>query len=322
MTSDYLIGRVLQTIFVLLLVSIMSFTFLHLSSVDPVTARMSPEEGATLTEEQIHLLRDTLGLNDPAPVQYLKWLGRTVTGDWGWSTRTAEPVLSALASRAPVTLMLSGIAMVLAVCLSIPLGIIAAIRRNGWVDRGVTLFALSGLAMPNIWLGLLVILLFSVQLGWLPPSGYVSITENPVGSLQRMILPALVLGTSEMATLARQTRSSMLETLRQDYVQTARSKGLTEYTVIVRHALRNALLPVTTVLGFRLGNVLSGSVIVETIFGLPGMGRLAVEGIFIGDYSVTLAFVLVVALMVAFANLVTDIGYGLLDPRIQLGKRK
>lgn len=321
MSTDYLAGRLLQTLAVLFLVSILSFTFLHLSSVDPVTARMSPEEGATLTQEQIAGLQETLGLNDPAPVQYVRWLGRILVGDWGWSIRTAEPVLTALLNRAPVTLLLSGLAMVLAIVVAIPMGIIAAINRNSWLDRAVTMFSLAGLAMPNIWLGLLVILLFSVQLGILPPSGYVPFTDNPLASLQRMILPALVLGTAEMATLARQTRSSMLETLRQEYVQTARAKGLTEYRVIVKHALRNALLPIATVLGFRLGNILSGSVIIETIFGLPGMGRLAVEGIFIGDYSVTLAFVLIVALMVALANLLTDVAYGLLDPRIQLGKR-
>lgn len=320
MGLNYLLGRLVQTVLVIWLVTVGTFLFLTFSPGDPLRAQTNPEEGAFLTDEQVERAREQLGLNDPVPVQYVKWLGRISTGDWGVSSRTGEPVLEALLDRAPVTLMLAGAASAISLALAIPIGITAAIRRNSWFDRLATIGALSGLAMPNVWLALLLILLFSVQLGWLPPSGYVDPTENPWGAFQRLILPALVLGTGEMATITRQTRSSMLEVLRQDYVRTARAKGLAEYTVIVRHALRNALLPVATILGLRLGNILSGSVIIESIFALPGMGRLAVEGLFLKDYAVTMAFVMLVAIMVALANLITDLIYGFLDPRIQVGR--
>ncbi len=321
MKTEYLVGRILQTGLVVLLVSMATFFFLSVLPGDPVTVLISPENAATMTIDDIDRARERLGLNRPIAVQYLDWLGGTVTGDWGVSTRTGEPVRDALMKRAPVTLTLALFASALSLLIAIPAGIVAGIKRNSWFDRLATLWALAGVAMPNIWLGLLLILFFAVRLDLLPPSGYVSLATDPVEGIKRMILPAIVLGTAESATIMRQTRSSMLEVLSQDYVRTARAKGLRNRTVIIRHALRNALIPVTTILGLRLGNILGGAVIVETIFALPGMGRLAVQGIFAQDFPVTMAFVLLVAFVVAIANLITDITYALIDPRIQLGRR-
>ena len=321
MKTEYLVGRILQTGLVVLLVSMATFFFLSVLPGDPVTVLISPENAATMTIDDIERARERLGLNRPIAVQYLDWLGGTVTGDWGVSTRTGEPVRDALMKRAPVTLTLALFASALSLLIAIPAGIVAGIKRNSWFDRLATLWALAGVAMPNIWLGLLLILFFAVRLDLLPPSGYVSLATDPIEGIKRMILPAIVLGTAESATIMRQTRSSMLEVLSQDYVRTARAKGLRNRTVIIRHALRNALIPVTTILGLRLGNILGGAVIVETIFALPGMGRLAVQGIFAQDFPVTMAFVLLVAFVVAIANLITDITYALIDPRIQLGRR-
>ncbi|MSQ30031.1 MAG: ABC transporter permease [Dehalococcoidia bacterium] len=319
MSVRYVLSRVAQTLLVVWLVSVGSYMFLAKSPGDPLRLQSNPEEGSFLTEQQVQDTRRRLGLDQPVHIQYIQWAARTVSGDWGMSSRTGQPVLVALRERAPVTLMLAGLSATFAIALSVPLGVLAALYRNSWFDRLATVSALAGVAMPNIWFGVLLILFFSVTLGWLPPSGYVPFSESPFGSLQRMILPTIVLGTGEMASLTRQTRSSMLEVLRQDYVRTAQAKGLSQFTVITRHALRNALLPVVTILGLRFGSILSGSVITETIFALPGMGRLAVEGIFLKDYAVTMAFVMMVATLVAVSNLVTDLAYGLLDPRIQLG---
>jgi peptide/nickel transport system permease protein len=319
MSVRYVLGRILQTILVIWLVSVGSYVFLAKSPGDPLRLQGNPEDGGAFTEQQVRETRQRLGLDQPIYIQYVRWAGRTLSGDWGVSSRTGQPVLVALKERAPVTLMLAGLSALFALALSIPIGVLAGLNRNSWFDRVATVGALAGVAMPSIWSGLLLIMLFSITLGWLPPSGFVPFLQNPVDSLVHMILPVIVLGTAEMATLTRQTRSSMLEVLRQDYVRTAHAKGLSEYTVITRHALRNALLPVVTILGLRLGGILSGSVIIETIFALPGMGRLAVEGIFLKDYAVTMAFVMMVALMVSIANLVADLLYGFLDPRIQLG---
>lgn len=322
MNSRYIAGRLIQTVFIVWLVTVLTFILLTLSPGDPLQIQLeqAASSGSSMSEEQVEALRERLGLNDNIVQRYATWVEGLVTGDWGTSTRTRQPVFDALVDRAPVTIMLAMLSSAFAISVAVPVGVLAALRRNSLFDRIATIGALTGVAMPNIWLGLLVILLFSVQLGWLPPSGYVSLTDDFIGSLKHMILPAFVLGTSEMATITRQTRSSMLEVIRQDYVRTARAKGLGGYTVIVHHALRNALLPVTTILGFRFGGILSGSVIVETIFALPGMGRLAVQAIFVQDYYVTMAFVMIVAVAVALANLLTDLMYTILDPRIQMGR--
>lgn len=318
MRVEYLMSRFLQAVLVIVLASMVTFVFLAVLPGDPISQFISSDN--VMTDAQLELARERLGLNRPLPIQYLSWAGNLLTGDWGTSIRTGQPVLVALGARAPVTLYLAALATALALVIAIPAGVIAAINRNRWIDRLATLGALVGVAIPNVWLGLLMILMFSVYLGWLPPSGYVRPTEDFVGFFQRMIMPAFVLGTAQAATIARQMRSSMLEVLGQDYVRTARAKGLSERTVIMTHAFRNALLPVITVLGLRLGSIIGGSVVVETIFALPGMGRLAIQGIFANDYPVTMGFVLLVAAAVSLANFATDIAYGVVDPRIQLGR--
>lgn len=320
MNARYVLGRLWQTAIVMFLVSVLTFFFLTVLPGDPVTLLIGPENAATMTAEDIERAREELGLNDPIPVRYVEWLGGVLTGDWGTSVRTRAPVLESIENRAPVTLQLAAFAWVVSLIVAIPVGILAALARNSWFDRVSTLVATAGVAMPNFWLAILVILLFSVRLGWLPSSGYVSPLEDPVDGFKHLLMPAVVLGLAQAATVMRQTRSSMLEVMRQDYIRTARAKGLSAYTVTIRHGLRNAMLPVITVLGLRLGNLLGGSVIIETVFALPGMGRLAVNAIFTQDFPVMMGFVLLIALIVSLASLVTDLIYGFADPRIQLGR--
>ncbi len=320
MNARYVASRLWQTVIVMFLVSVLTFVFLTVLPGDPVTLLLGPENAATMTPEDIERARERLGLNEPLPVRYADWLGGVLTGDWGTSVRTRAPVLQSIENRAPVTLQLAAFAWVVSLVVAIPIGILAALARNSWFDRVATLLATTGVAMPNFWLAILMILLFSVRLGWLPSSGYVSPFEDPVAGFRHLLMPSIVLGLAQAATVMRQTRSSMLEVMQQDYIRTARAKGLSAYTVTIRHGLRNALLPVITVLGLRLGNLLGGSVIVESVFALPGMGRLAVNAIFTQDFPVVMGFVLLIALVVSVASLVTDLVYGFADPRIQLGR--
>ncbi|MDA1003753.1 MAG: ABC transporter permease [Chloroflexi bacterium] len=316
MSTRYLIGRLGQTVLVIVIVSMMTYFFLSVLPGDAVTAQIGADAGG-FTEER--LARD-LGLDKPLPLQYVDWAGRMLTGNWGTSIRTKESVLDALWARAPVTLQLTALAMVISIVIAIPVGVIAALRRNSWVDRLSTTGAVAGVALPNFWFAILLILLLSVRFEVLPASGYVDPLEHPIDALKHLLMPAVVLGMAQSATIMRQMRSSMLEVMGQDYVRTARAKGLSGYRVVVGHALRNALIPVVTLLGLRLANILGGTIIIEQVFALPGMGRLAVQAIFAQDLPVVMGFVLVVALIVQIANLVTDLSYGLIDPRIQLGR--
>jgi peptide/nickel transport system permease protein len=320
MSLQYVISRLWQTVIVMFLVTVLTFFFLTVLPGDPVTLLIGPENAATMTPEDIERAREDLGLNDPIPVRYVEWLGGIITGDWGTSVRTRAPVLESIQNRAPVTLQLAAFAWVVSLLVAIPVGVGAALMRNSWFDRGATLLATGGVAMPNFWLAILMILLFAVRLDWLPASGYVSPLDDPGESFKHFLMPAVVLGLAQAATVMRQTRSSMLEVMGQDYIRTARAKGLSSYTVAVRHGLRNAMLPVITVLGLRLGNLLGGSVIIESVFAIPGMGRLAVNAIFTQDFPVVMGFVLLIALVVSMASLVTDLVYGLADPRIQLSR--
>lgn len=319
MKLDYLINRLAQTLLTMFLVSLITFSFLAVLPGDPVTLMIGPDNAATMSAEEIELAKARLGLDKPIPVQYLTWIGGILTGDWGESIRTRRPVLESIKSRAPVTLQLAALSFAIAMMIAIPSGVVAALNRNSWFDRLSTIWAVGGVAMPNFWLAVLLILLFAVRLDWLPASGYVDPLDSPWEAAKRLILPAFVLGSAQSATIMRQTRSSMLEVLNQDYIRTARAKGLSPGAVILGHALRNALLPVLTIIGLRLGNLLGGSIIIETVFALPGMGRLAVTAIFFKDFPVVMGFVLLIGLTVPLANLLTDIAYGLVDPRIQLG---
>jgi peptide/nickel transport system permease protein len=312
----YLLRRFVGMATVLLIVSMAVFGLMNFVPGDPIVARYG--EDTTLTKEQEDALRRQYGLDKPLPIQYAAWLRGVVTLDFGRSITQRRPVSEMIAERLPVTLQVQGFAFVIILALALPAGIIAAVFRNSLLDRVVSVAALAGVAMPGFWLGILLIMLFAVKLGWLPVSGYVSLASDPVEALRFLILPALTAALGGTAAVVmRQTRSSLLEVLDQDYVRTARSKGLPERRVIFAHALRNAMLPVATVLGLAIGQLLAGSVIIERIFTIPGMGRLAVDAIFQRDFPVIQAVVLLLAGMVVLANLVTDLAYAVLDPRIR-----
>lgn len=312
----YILQRLLALVPVVLIVSVVTFAFIHFLPGDPVIALIGPEAG-TASPDVIEARKHELGLDRPLPVQYLDWLSGALRGDLGNSAVTRQEITEALSDRFPVTLHLAVASFVVAVCIALPTGILSAYKRNSPLDRILTILALTGVAMPSFWLGILLILIFAVQLQWLPPSGFVSITTDPVECIKHLILPAISLGTVQSAVIMRQVRSSLLEVFREDYVRTARAKGLNERAVTIRHALRNAMLPVVTIVGIQVSALLGGSVVTETVFAMPGMGRYAVDAIFIRDYPVVQAVVLVTALVVVLANLLTDLSYALLDPRIQ-----
>lgn len=304
--------RLIGTIPVLFLVSLLTFLMIHLTPGDPVRIML----GDDATEESIAALNRQLGLDQPLPVQYVRWLGNVVTGDLGQSIRTRQPVLEAIGTRFPVTLQLSAMSMAMAIAIGIPAGIISAMRRNSLTDVTTTTLALTGISIPNFFLGILLILLFSQRLGWLPPSGYVAFHEDPVQNLKLMLMPTIALGTTLAGVISRMMRSSLLEVLGADFIRTARAKGLNDRSTIIGHAVKNALLPVVTIIGLQTGLLLGGAILTETIFSLPGVGRLVVDSIFSRDFPIVQGVVLFLALTRVISNLLTDILYGWLDPRI------
>lgn len=299
---------------VVILVTTVVFCLIILTG-DPVRAIVGV--GETLTPKQIEIIRHELGLDRPIPVQYVAWLGKVLQGDLGRSNVNGRLVTEELKTRLPVTLQLGIAAWLFSVLIAIPAGIISAVRRGSKLDTFATVITIGGVAVPSFWLGIMLILLFGVTLGWLPTFGFVNIWDNPIESLQRLVLPAFSMGLLLAALNMRQTRSAMLEVLAQDYIRTARAKGLRELTVIWVHALKNALLPVVTLMGLQIGRLFSGAVIIEMLFAIPGMGRLLVYSIFLHDFPVVQACVLIIALAVLFANLATDLLYAYLDPRIR-----
>ena len=310
----FLIRRILQTLITLFVVSLISFTLSMVLPGDPSLAIVG-SEGAS--EEMIKSVRQELGLDQPIVVQYFKWLGALVSGDFGISIRTRAHVLALFGQRLPMTLELLALGILFALLIAVPMGIFSALRPNTWVDTAGTVIAVSGVAMPQFFLGMVLILVFSIWLGWLPSSGYVSPADNLLANLKGMILPAISLGSVVAAEIMRQLRSSMLEVLNEEYVQTARAKGVPEFQVIIRHALRNALIPVVTLLGMRIGRLIGGIVIIEVVFSLPGIGRLLMNAVLFNDFPVLQTGVLLVALAVTFLNLLADVSYSLLDPRIR-----
>jgi len=308
----YIGGRLIGTIPVLFLVSLLTFLMIHLTPGDPVRLMLGDDASA----EAIAALNKKLGLDQSLPVQYGRWLGNLLTGDLGQSIRTRQPVIEAVGSRLPVTLELSALSMAVALAVGIPTGIVAATRRNSAADIASTTVALSGISIPNFFLGIMLILVFSEWLGWLPPSGYVPFLDDPVQNLKLMVMPSIALGTALAGTISRMMRSSLLEVLGADYVRTARAKGLSERTAILGHAVKNALLPVVTTIGLQTGTVLGGAILTETIFALPGIGRLVVDSIFARDFPIVQGVILFLALTRILSSLVTDIVYARLDPRI------
>lgn len=313
----YSMRRVLQMIPVLLIITFMVYSLMLAIPGDPARALIGP--GESLDEEQLELIRQEHNLDKPVIVQYGLWLAKVMQGDLGRSTQNYRPVAEELKNRALVTLQFGAVAWVLAILIGVPVGIVSAVYRGKLIDFLATAISIVGVAIPNFWLGIMAILYFGVVLGWLPTQGYVSLADDPVEGLRHMILPAFALGITSWALIMRQTRSAMLEVLAQDYVRTARAKGMRPRTVIWIHALRNALLPVVTVFGLQTGHIFSGSVVIETLFGIPGMGQFMVQAIFARDFMSVQGAVLLMALAVLIANLVTDLVYAWLDPRIRYG---
>jgi peptide/nickel transport system permease protein len=312
--TGYIARRLLLTIPVLLLVSVIVFTLIAMIPGDPALVFIGGEAG----QEAVDALRRQMGLDRPLAVRYALWLGRVLQGDLGKSVRNGQPVLDVLLQKLPVTVELAVIAVVVAWAIAVPAGVLAAWKRRSVLDYTATTVALAGISIPNFWLGIMLIYLFAVNLRWLPPSGYVEPWIDPVRSLRLMIMPATVLGTALAALVMRLLRSSMLEVMGTEFIRTAHAKGLSDRLVIARHALKNALIPVATVMGLQLGGLLGGAVITETIFAVPGLGRLAVESILTRDYPMVQGVVLFSAVAIVFVNFAVDVAYSLLDPRIRL----
>jgi len=311
---EFLVRRAFISAVTLLIISLIVFTGVRMIPGDPARVLAGTEADAAGLEE----IREKYGLDAPLPVQYLRWLGLAVTGDLGESIRTRTPVMSMVAGKLPITAELACLSLLVAVAIAIPAGVVAAVRRNTAWDVLASGVSLCGVSIPNFWLGIMLILLVSVRLGWLPASGFVPIAEDPVGNLKRMVMPALVLGTGLAAVLMRQTRNAMIEVLSADYVRTARAKGLAQRAVVLRHALRNGLIPVVTILGLQMGALMGGAVVTEQIFVLPGFGRLIVEAVFTRDYPVVQGVVLLTAASYVLINLLVDVSYTVLNPRIRI----
>lgn len=291
-------------------ISLIAFLLANLAPGDPARLALQRQLGRQPTSEETILAREQMGLNDPAPIRYLNWLGDAITGDLGTSYRTGQPVLSSLADRFPTTLQIAGAGLLLAIVIAIPFGVFAAVYSRSPIDHSSRVIALLGASMPSYWVAYLLILFFSVNLGLLPVAG----SET----WKHAVMPALTLGIGGSASLMRLTRSEMLETLNQDYIRTARAKGLRARTLLIRHALRNTMIPITTVLGLRFAGMLGGAVIVETIFAWPGIGKLVVDAIFDRDYPMIQGFVIFMGTVFLLINLIVDLGYGLIDPRIRV----
>lgn len=309
----YLTWRLLSTVPILLLVTFLVFALVALLPGDPALMMLGEEA----PRDKLDLLRRELGMDRPFFVRYVSWLGRALHGDFGHSTRTGQPVADAILQRLPATLALTVFGAILALCISVPLGLLAAYRGGSAIDAAARAFSTLGVALPNFWLAILLIYLFALYLRWVPPSGYVSPLEDLGQSLRHLALPGIILMTPMAAIMTRMLRSSLIEVLHQDYIVTARAKGAHESRVIKLHALRNALIPAVTIVGLQVGTMLGGAVVTETVFAVPGMGRLAVDSIFSRDFLVVQGVVLVMSVGVLVTNLVVDVLYAYLDPRIR-----
>ena len=311
----YLLTRLLLTLPVLVGVSLVSFTILHVTGGDPARIMLGQEA----RPEDVSALRRTLGLDAPLLVQYGWFVGRALRGDLGQSLTYRQPVRQMIGQRLPTTLMLTGVALALSVAAALPLGVAAALRRGTGVDAAAMFVALLGVSAPTFWVALMLIFCFAYKLRWLPAAGLPGPSTGGAAVLAHLLLPGSTLALASAALIARMMRSNLLEVLHRDFMRTARSKGLAPRQVLVRHAVRNALIPTVTVVGLQLGTLLGGAVVTETVFALPGVGRLAVDAIQARDFPVVQGVVLVVAVAVTGANLLVDLAYGLLDPRISYG---
>jgi peptide/nickel transport system permease protein len=298
---------------ILLIVSLITFAMIHLIPGDPAAAIA----GLSATPEQIANIRHDLGLDEPILTQLVRWYGGLMEGDLGRSLLLGQPVLTVMAERLPVTIALSAYALVMMLIIGLLCGIVAALRQNTWIDQAAMVFAMIGISLPNFYLGLLMIILIAVELRWLPTGGYVPFFEDPVGWLATSTMPAFSLALQLAAFLARITRSSMLEVLRQDYIRTARAKGLPKRRVVFKHALFNALIPIVTSIGITVSLLISGSVVTETLFSIPGVGQLLTQAVLNRDYPTVQGGLLVTTALLVLVNIGMDLCYALLDPRVR-----
>jgi peptide/nickel transport system permease protein len=315
--TTFIVRRIILALFVLVVVTLIVFMTMRILPGDPIYMIMTTVDTSKATMEEIELVRHEFGLDRPLIVQYALWFSGVLRGDLGMSIVQHQPVINEIVRRVPITLNLSVLALLIASCIGIPAGVICAIRRGTWIDTVVTILANTGITIPIFWLGLILIYVFALQLHWLPVQGYTSPLVDLGKNIRQTIMPIFCLSIFAIASLTRQTRSSMLEVMRQDYIRTAWSKGLKERVVITRHALKNGLIPVITLLGMSLSYIIGGSVLIETVFNIPGMGRMAVNAVFSHDYPVVQGFILLIAIVVLTVNLIVDISYGWLDPRIR-----
>ncbi|HET8679876.1 MAG TPA: ABC transporter permease [bacterium] len=311
--TGYVTRRLLALLPVLLIVATVGFFLIYLTPGDPAAVMLGPDA----TDEDLQNLRAIMGLDRPLLVQLVLWYSRTLRGDLGYSIFLQRPVLQAIFERLEPTMLLTMMALAVAICIGVPAGVVSAVRRNSWVDQASMGVALLGVSMPGFWLGLNLILVFSVYLGLFPVAGYVPVQQSLAGAIRSLVLPAVTLGFGGSALLARMTRSSMLEVLGQDYVRTARAKGNREPRVIVGHALRNAMIPTVTVIGLALGGLLAGAIVTETVFALPGVGRLVISSVLRRDYPVVQGVLMFIATIYVLVNLLIDVLYVYLDPRVK-----
>ena len=312
--TAFIIRRFLILIPTFLGITLVVFAAMKLIPGDPIIALLQD----SYTEELAAELRVQLGLDRPLPVQYAIWLRDLFSGNWGTSIISRQPVLDEILQRLPITIELLILALFFALVISIPIGIVSAVKRNTMIDYGAMTFAMLGISLPEFFLGALLLIFFSLGLQWLPATGYVPFFEYPVDNLRHMVLPALTLGMTRAALIARLIRNSMLEVIRQDYIDTARAKGLSEFIVINKHALKNALIPTVTVVGLQIGYLIGGAIIVESLFAIPGIGSFGIDGILQRDYPMVQAFSVVAASGFIFTNFVVDVVYTFLDPRIRV----
>ncbi len=317
--TSYIIRRAILAVVVLFLVTLMVFFAMRILPGDPIYMIMTSGEMSNVTEEQIQAMRHEFGLDRPMMLQYISWMGGIFRGDFGTSITQRRSPKQMIASSMPITLNLSLVAFVISMVLGIPAGVICAVRRGTWIDTIVTVLANLGITIPIFWLGTMLIYLFSLQLHVLPVQGYTSPFTDLVKNVRQLVMPVFCLAIFPLSSITRQTRSSMLEVMRQDYIRTAWSKGLKERLVVMKHALKNGLIPVVTLSGMSLSIILGGSVLIETVFNIQGVGQTVVNAVFAHDYPVVQGFIFFIAIGVLFINFAVDISYGWLDPRIRYG---
>ena len=316
--GTYVVKRLLLFIPTLIVVSIIIFTILRIVPGDPAVAMLAGPGGeGNFTKEQLERLRESLGTNEPILTQYVKWVGDLFQGDLGTSFWNNRAVTEEIKNRFPITLQLAVMSIIITFVVAIPIGVLTAVKQDTWVDYVGKIFTVGGVSMPTFWVGILILFFLVRFFNWLPPLFYADLWDDPFTNFQQMIFPALALGYYNTAFIARLTRSAMLEILREDYMRTARSKGLREHTVVLRHGLKNALLPVLTVSGWQFGVLLSGAVLIEIIFLVPGMGQLIVDSVGRRDYEVIQAVVMLSVAVVLTLNLIVDLVYAWIDPKVR-----